>query len=671
MPPGAVTAQSIADMVTFFASTNPHTVRSDAKLQLCQEMCIALFKRDYHVAIVPNEEGQLCPNYPLGLIIPVSEKTADEPPVNHAEHLAELFEAGRFARTRQRFPVPVILHQRQNICRSATLSRKVEIVGREGTAKMSELFGGKRTSKIIQCPEVEALEATTTTTSSTVQPSRRTSTSTDDSETVTAKHRQLDVDLLHGLGIKYICDLMVEERKIKYFLTLTSSEKVDTKGRYNHFNLAVVPYPGVEWFKTFRDKQYNPTSVAFDWNSQEVNAKLKLPTTPSKLGIAWEDYKTWDLKILTQNYLRLFLEYLRCPSNNKEDGMLVHCISGWDRTPLFISLLRLSLWADGEVHQSLSAMEILYLTIAYDWLLFGHLLHDRLQKGEEIFFFCFEFLRYITDETYGPQAEAGDKSSEPSTAGETPSASTCDTPLVGGSPEPSEERDEVDDVDKVELADAVAAGAVNIPPRPSSGRSIERDMSFEEIENPIDVLLNMADDEADEYDSDHVGDSDSETSSQAEESDGEGDDVEDQFPLRAKPGSIPLRNLSVSSHGSPGACHPGNSSPIGIPGQGPRCDSTPELSSSWQVVSDMGSMSSPREAGRPNSGRHGRSRLGSSASAKKCAYEHLDRLNFEDASTMRERRLLEVRALFLPMYAKCMGSRQTTWWETFFGGNRT
>ncbi len=28
-----------------------------------------------------------------------------------------------------------------------------------------------------------------------------------------------------------------------------------------------------------------------------------------------------------------------------EGGLLVHCISGWDRTPLFVSWLRLSLWA--------------------------------------------------------------------------------------------------------------------------------------------------------------------------------------------------------------------------------------------------------------------------------------------------------------------------------------
>ena len=52
-------------------------------------------------------------------------------------------------------------------------------------------------------------------------------------------------------------------------------------------------------------------------------------------------------------------------------GLLVHCISGWDRTPLYISLLRLSLWADGVAHKSLSAVEMVYLTLAYDWYLFG------------------------------------------------------------------------------------------------------------------------------------------------------------------------------------------------------------------------------------------------------------------------------------------------------------
>lgn len=54
-----------------------------------------------------------------------------------------------------------------------------------------------------------------------------------------------------------------------------------------------------------------------------------------------------------------------------DHGLLIHCISGWDRTPLFISILRLSLWADGWIHQSLTVEEMLYLTLAYDWYLFG------------------------------------------------------------------------------------------------------------------------------------------------------------------------------------------------------------------------------------------------------------------------------------------------------------
>lgn len=62
--------------------------------------------------------------------------------------------------------------------------------------------------------------------------------------------------------------------------------------------------------------------------------------------------------------------------------------------------MRISLWADGAIHTSLDAYQILYYTIAYDWMLFGHDLQDRLSKGEEIFFFCFFFLKYIHDEDF-------------------------------------------------------------------------------------------------------------------------------------------------------------------------------------------------------------------------------------------------------------------------------
>lgn len=120
---------------------------------------------------------------------------------------------------------------------------------------------------------------------------------------------------------------------------------------------------------------------------------------------------------MTQNYVKLLLKYLRENSN----GMLVHCISGWDRTPLFISLLRILLWADGAIHQSLNAHQMLYFTLAYDWYLFGHNLPgrspfaisgilsnslnsptspDRLSKGEEILFFCFYVLKFFHNEEY-------------------------------------------------------------------------------------------------------------------------------------------------------------------------------------------------------------------------------------------------------------------------------
>lgn len=45
-------------------------------------------------------------------------------------------------------------------------------------------------------------------------------------------------------------------------------------------------------------------------------------------------------------------------------------------------------------------MEITYLTVAYDWYLFGHNLSDRISKGEEILFFCFYFIKFITSDEF-------------------------------------------------------------------------------------------------------------------------------------------------------------------------------------------------------------------------------------------------------------------------------
>ncbi len=48
---------------------------------------------------------------------------------------------------------------------------------------------------------------------------------------------------------------------------------------------------------------------------------------------------------------------------------------------------------DCAIHASLSCEEMLYLSVGYDWMLFGHHLANRLERKEEIFYFAFDFLR--------------------------------------------------------------------------------------------------------------------------------------------------------------------------------------------------------------------------------------------------------------------------------------
>lgn len=182
------------------------------------------------------------------------------------------------------------------------------------------------------------------------------------------------------------------------YFSVTSSEKVDKEKRYSDFNIISLPYPGCEFFREYRDNNYSAENLVFDWSQSHVDANIGVPEylVSSQLAIDWDNYKDWDLIKITQNYLKLLLKHLH--ENNS--GLLIHCISGWDRTPLFVSLLRLSLWADGVVHQSLNPTQILYYTIAYDWYLFGHNLPDRLSKGEEIFFFCFYILKYIMEDDF-------------------------------------------------------------------------------------------------------------------------------------------------------------------------------------------------------------------------------------------------------------------------------
>lgn len=411
--------QDIQQLLDHFSKNLYRARESEVGDEILQR-CGKLMRLDYSVAEIPNLNGELSANYPAKLLIPEHEvkRTSDSdtygeylpkddsesgtprngsgsdsgapPPSNRdqvlvdgtldAQRLRSLILKARGARCRTRFPLPVILYNGKYICRSATLSGGPEIYGRSGLEYLS--YGGEQE----QADGVEAREES----------------STDESESkdwvLFGQVRRRDIRLLKALNVGTIIDFMVENKKVKFGVNITSSEKVDKENRYSFFKLLALPYPGCEFFREFRNNQYEGDKLIFDWNQSYVDAGIRVPedSVASELNIDWANYKKWDLKEITQNYLRLLLKYLQESST----GILVHCISGWDRTPLFVSLLRVSLWADGVIHQSLSAAQVLYLTIAYDWMLFGHNLPDRLNKGELIFFFCFQMLKHIMDDEY-------------------------------------------------------------------------------------------------------------------------------------------------------------------------------------------------------------------------------------------------------------------------------
>ncbi|XP_069332171.1 phosphatidylinositol-3,5-bisphosphate 3-phosphatase MTMR14 isoform X8 [Eulemur rufifrons] len=329
-----------------------------SKVERIEKRCLELFGRDYCFSVIPNVNGDICGHYPRHIVFleyESSEKEKDtfESTVQVSK-LQDLINRSKMARCRGRFVCPVILFKGKHICRSATLAGWGELYGRSG---YNYFFSGGADDAWADVEDVTEEDCAL----------RSGDTHLFD------KVRGYDIRLLRYLSVKYICDLMVENKKVKFGMNVTSSEKVDKAQRYADFTLLSIPYPGCEFFKEYKDRDYMAEGLIFNWK------------------------QSWDLVQQTQNYLKLLLSIV---NSDDDSGLLVHCISGWDRTPLFISLLRLSLWADGLIHTSLKPAEILYLTVAYDWFLFGHMLVDRLSKGEEIFFFCFNFLKHITSEEF-------------------------------------------------------------------------------------------------------------------------------------------------------------------------------------------------------------------------------------------------------------------------------
>ncbi|KAM8930512.1 phosphatidylinositol-3,5-bisphosphate 3-phosphatase MTMR14 isoform 2-T2 [Pelodytes ibericus] len=386
----------LAELLEEFSRAQFRAKDPGPKVERIERRCLALFGKDYCYSIIQNTNGELCSHYPRQIVFMEYESSEDEKNMFQStvqvSKLQDLVNRSKMARCRGRFVCPVILYKGKHICRSATLAGWGELYGRTG---YNYIFSGGSDDVWADTEVAEEDSAARN----------------GDSQ-LFDKVRGHDIKLLRYLSVRYICDLMVENKKVKFGLNVTSSEKVDKAQRYVDFTLLSIPYPGCEFFKDYKDRDYSAEGLVFNWKQDYVDAPLSIPVTLTRhLNIDWREYQSWDLVKQTQNYLKLLIHILNGDDNS---GLLVHCISGWDRTPLFVSLLRLSLWADGMVHNNLEPAEILYLTVAYDWFLFGHMLVDRLSKGEEIFFFCFNFLKHITsDEFSSAGRKVRRKSSQP------------------------------------------------------------------------------------------------------------------------------------------------------------------------------------------------------------------------------------------------------------------
>ncbi|KAJ3437685.1 myotubularin-related protein [Anaeramoeba flamelloides] len=315
----------------------------------------------------------------------------------------------RDARCRKRFPIEFCYVLNKSLCRSSTLSKGIELMftGKKNPLKTLSGFvphTSTRKKKKIRNkdPEIQLIQNGKKEILKEIKKNVENKKEKFNEGTI-PEVRLVDIALMQKVWkIKYIVDLMVEIKKEKYKLIVSSSEKGDSYDRYSTFSVNSMPYPGVELFGEFQKNGYNGEGVIYDWDDPINTATLKIDPKllkfPLLKKINFQNYRKWDIIKLTQNYMKVILTMVSDPRKNT--GLDIHCLSGWDRTPLFCSLARMSLWADGLIHQSLSPLQFLYLVVGYDWLLFAHKLNDRVKNGYEIFHFCFYFLQFIQNDEF-------------------------------------------------------------------------------------------------------------------------------------------------------------------------------------------------------------------------------------------------------------------------------
>lgn len=141
------------------------------------------------------------------------------------------------------------MYKGKYISRSATLSGGPEIYGRSG---LDYFFYGLDATKATQLDE--AVEFESQDSASVEENSQQVLTSPTDRDRTNGdwqlfdRVRSQDIKLLKALNVGIIVDFMVEKKKVKFGMNVTSSEKVDKEKRYADFTLISLPYPG----KTFQ-----------------------------------------------------------------------------------------------------------------------------------------------------------------------------------------------------------------------------------------------------------------------------------------------------------------------------------------------------------------------------------------------------------------------------------
>ncbi|XP_068940107.1 myotubularin-related protein 14 isoform X5 [Petaurus breviceps papuanus] len=249
----------------------------NAKVERIEKRCLELFGRDYCYSVIQNVNGEICGHYPRYIVFLEYESSEKEKDTFEStvqvSRLQDLVSRSKMARCRGRFVCPVILYKGKHICRSATLAGWGELYGRTG---YNYIFSGGSDDAWADSEDI-----------------------TEDDCTLRSADNQLfdkvrghDIKLLRYLSVRYICDLMVENKKVKFGLNVTSSEKVDKAQRYADFTLLSIPYPGCEFFKEYKDRDYTAEGLVFNWKQDYVDAPLSIPVTLTRsLNIDWSEYQ--------------------------------------------------------------------------------------------------------------------------------------------------------------------------------------------------------------------------------------------------------------------------------------------------------------------------------------------------------------------------------------------